>query len=147
MQWGGLCKSDEEEVQPSSCCYCIIPCPCPPGKDPRSPLVPHLLDGKPYWFTFNQLSHFLRILSHCWPVPLSLIRHNLACYWPCYSDRWSCVAWVVATACYVPSLLRGPLGGLSTSSSGTHAACAFGKEVINLIRRALLLRYRRALWT
>jgi hypothetical protein len=23
-----------------------IPCPCPPGKVPRTPLVPHLFDGK-----------------------------------------------------------------------------------------------------
>jgi hypothetical protein len=92
MQWGGLCESDKEEVQPSSCCYCIIPWPCPPGKDPRSPLVPHLSNGKPYWFTFSQLSHLLRLVCYCCPVPLSSLKSNSACYWPRYSDRWSSVS-------------------------------------------------------
>jgi hypothetical protein len=41
-----------------------IPCPCPSGKNPRTPLVPHQLDGKllsSFGFTFNLLSHFLRL--------------------------------------------------------------------------------------
>jgi hypothetical protein len=50
---------------------CIIPCPCPPGKDPRSPLVPYQFNGKPYWFTFNLLRHFLRLVCDCCSVPLS----------------------------------------------------------------------------
>jgi hypothetical protein len=37
---------DKEVAAPTSCCYCIIPWPCPPGKGPRTPLVTYLLDGK-----------------------------------------------------------------------------------------------------
>ena len=50
-----------------------IPCPCPPGKSPRTPLVPHQLDGKPYWFTFNPMSHVLRLMCNCCYVPLSYV--------------------------------------------------------------------------
>jgi hypothetical protein len=52
---------------------CIIPCPYAPGKNPRTPLVTHLLDGKylgTLGFTFNQLSHFLNIESLVTRTPL-----------------------------------------------------------------------------
>jgi hypothetical protein len=77
-------------------------------------------------FTFNQLSHFLRLVSNCWFVPLSSLVPNPTCYRPCYSDRWSCVAWVVATACYGSLVPRGLLRGLSTSPSSPQAAGALG---------------------
>jgi hypothetical protein len=48
-----------------------IPWPCPPGKGPRTPLVTHLPNGKPCWFTFSQLRHFLRLVCYCCLVPLS----------------------------------------------------------------------------
>jgi hypothetical protein len=43
-----------------------IPCPCPSGKIPRTPLVPYQFDGKvlsSFGFTFNLLSHVLNIES------------------------------------------------------------------------------------
>jgi hypothetical protein len=123
---------DKEEVQPSSCCYCIIPWPCPSGKSPRTPQVPQLLNGKPIGtlrFTFNQLSHFLRLICYCWSVPLSFFICNLSWKGKSYSDRWSSVACFLPTLRYTSSVPRGPLGGLSTSSSGTQAACALGEEI------------------
>jgi hypothetical protein len=72
--------SDGEGGTANLVVICIIPCPCPPGKDPRAPQVTHLFDGKSscFRFTFNQLSHFLRLLCDCYSVPLSLIDSNLA---------------------------------------------------------------------
>jgi hypothetical protein len=32
-----IVQSDKEEVQPSSCCYCIIPCPQYPGEGSPNP--------------------------------------------------------------------------------------------------------------
>ena len=58
-------RNDGEGGTANLVVICIIPCPYPPGKDPRSPLVPYQLNGKPYWFTFNLLSHFLRLLCDC----------------------------------------------------------------------------------
>jgi hypothetical protein len=85
MEWGGLCESDKEVAAPTSCCYCIIPWPCPPGKNPRAPQVPYQLNGKPCWFTFNLLRHFLRLVCYCWSVPLSSFINYLTWDWPCYS--------------------------------------------------------------
>jgi hypothetical protein len=56
---------DKEVAAPTSCCYCIIPWPCPSGKSPRTPQVTYLPNGKPFGFlrfTFSQLSHVLRLL-------------------------------------------------------------------------------------
>jgi hypothetical protein len=123
---------DKEVAAPTSCCYCIIPWPCPSGMNPRTPQVTHLFDGKylvTLGFTFNQLSHVLRTYGNCWHVPLSLIDTNHTCKGKSYSEHvGSCVACFLATVCYGISLPRGPLRRLSTSPSGTQTACALGKN-------------------
>jgi hypothetical protein len=82
-----------------------------------------------FGFTFNQLSHFLRLLCDCWFVPLSLISTNLSWKRKSYSEHvGSCVACFLPTLRYGTSLPRGPLGGLGTSSSGTQTTCALGKD-------------------
>jgi hypothetical protein len=114
---------------PSSCCYCIIPCPCPPGKIPRTPLVSQLLDGKRFGtlrFTFNHLSHVLSIESLVFCTPLVLHQQPDLGLTVLLGAASPSVAWVVPAVRYVSLVPRGPLGGLSTSSSGTQAACALG---------------------
>jgi hypothetical protein len=132
-----IVQSDKEEVQPSSCCYCIIPWPYPPGKNPRSPLVPYQLNGKSsfFRFTFNLLRHFLSIESLVTRTPL--VPRNQPCLLltVLLGTDGPCVAWVVAAACYGPSVPRGPLGGLSTSPSGTQTACALGLLLFTLCER------------
>jgi hypothetical protein len=120
---------------PTSCCYCIIPCPCPSGKNPRAPQVTHLLDGKSLaslGFTFNQLSHVLSIvlLLTCTPL-VDQVQPCLGVKELLRTDGPS-VACFLLTACYAPSLPRGPLRRLSTSPSGTQAPCGLGNLMYRL---------------
>jgi hypothetical protein len=120
-----------------------IPCPCPPGKGPRTPLVTHLFDGKSSYFrfTFNQLSHFLRLMCYCWSVPLS------------HSHQLQYLGLTVLLGPMVLRCLgrpygplsfftpRGPLERLGTSLSGTQTACALGNQRMDKLPRIRIPRH------
>jgi hypothetical protein len=102
-----------------------------PGRIPRTPLVIYQFNGKPFGtlrFTFNLLNHLLSIEPWC-PVPLSLISTNLSWKGKSYSGHDSpCVACFLPTLRYGPSLPRGLLGGLGTSSSSTQVPCGLAPQ-------------------
>jgi hypothetical protein len=135
MQWGGqgYAISDKEVAAPTSCCYCIIPCPCPSGKSPRTPQVTHLFDGKSscFRFTFNQLSHFLRLVVIADTYPSRSLQLDLPSKRESSSELLVPAVPVSFFGRYLPLAPRGALSWLSTSASATHTPCGFGKEIIS----------------
>jgi hypothetical protein len=103
-------KKDDEGGSANLVVICIIPCPCPPGKDPRAPLVPYQLDGKP----IVPQVYLQPVKSLLEADLLLLIRtplvHSLE---PCLLGKellravGPFVACFLATACYLRSLLGG----------------------------------------